>query len=96
MACSCDDALQIPVDDAVPLIFRTWRAGDRVALAGGNGSRKLQDWFTDRHIPGYARHQLPLLARGGQRVATLLMYLREPEAGGETIFPETGIRCGSG
>jgi prolyl 4-hydroxylase len=33
-----------------------------------------------------------LLARGGQRVATLLMYLREPEAGGETIFPETGMR----
>jgi prolyl 4-hydroxylase len=33
-----------------------------------------------------------LLARGGQRVATLLMYLREPEAGGETIFPETGLR----
>ncbi len=33
-----------------------------------------------------------LLARGGQRVATLLMYLREPEAGGETIFPEIGLR----
>ncbi len=33
-----------------------------------------------------------LLARGGQRIATLLMYLREPERGGETTFPELGLR----
>jgi prolyl 4-hydroxylase len=33
-----------------------------------------------------------LLARGGQRVATLLMYLREPERGGETTFPDLGLR----
>ncbi|MFZ2752205.1 MAG: 2OG-Fe(II) oxygenase [Lysobacteraceae bacterium] len=52
----------------------------------------------DRYEPHYdyfdpAGDAAPtLLARGGQRVATLLMYLREPEAGGETIFPETGLR----
>ncbi len=33
-----------------------------------------------------------LLARGGQRIATLLLYLREPERGGETTFPELGLR----
>jgi prolyl 4-hydroxylase len=33
-----------------------------------------------------------LLARGGQRIATLLIYLREPESGGETIFPHVGLR----
>lgn len=33
-----------------------------------------------------------LLARGGQRVATLLIYLREPERGGETTFPDLGLR----
>lgn len=33
-----------------------------------------------------------LLARGGQRIATLLMYLREPERGGETTFPDLGLR----
>jgi prolyl 4-hydroxylase len=33
-----------------------------------------------------------LLARGGQRVATLLIYLREPEGGGETVFPDLGLR----
>jgi prolyl 4-hydroxylase len=33
-----------------------------------------------------------LLARGGQRIATVLMYLREPESGGETTFPDLGLR----
>ena len=32
-----------------------------------------------------------LLARGGQRVATLIMYLAEPEAGGATVFPDLGL-----
>jgi prolyl 4-hydroxylase len=31
------------------------------------------------------------LKRGGQRVATLLMYLKTPEEGGETFFPESGL-----
>ena len=29
-----------------------------------------------------------VLKQGGQRVATLIMYLREPESGGDTWFPE--------
>ncbi|MCH1627056.1 2OG-Fe(II) oxygenase [Ferdinandcohnia quinoae] len=29
--------------------------------------------------------------RGGQRVATFLMYLNDVEAGGETVFPKAGI-----
>ena len=32
-----------------------------------------------------------LLARGGQRVATLIMYLQEPERGGATTFPDASI-----
>jgi prolyl 4-hydroxylase len=37
--------------------------------------------------PGSAVHT----ARGGQRVATLIVYLNDVEEGGETIFPEAGL-----
>jgi len=32
-----------------------------------------------------------ILKRGGQRVATLVMYLNHPEAGGGTTFPDVGL-----
>jgi prolyl 4-hydroxylase len=32
-----------------------------------------------------------VLARGGQRVATLIVYLHAPARGGATIFPEVGL-----
>lgn len=32
-----------------------------------------------------------ILRRGGQRVATLVMYLNTPQAGGATIFPDIGL-----
>lgn len=33
----------------------------------------------------------PFLARGGQRVASLVMYLNTPQAGGGTNFPDAGF-----
>lgn len=44
------------------------------------------DWF-DPNKPGSAKH----LERGGQRVATTIMYLAAPTLGGATTFPKTGI-----
>jgi prolyl 4-hydroxylase len=32
-----------------------------------------------------------ILARGGQRVATVILYLHQPAAGGDTVFPEVGL-----
>ena len=44
------------------------------------------DYF-DPSQPGAAS----ILARGGQRVATLIMYLSSPERGGGTVFPDAGL-----
>ncbi|MBQ0961840.1 2OG-Fe(II) oxygenase [Ideonella sp. 4Y11] len=44
------------------------------------------DYFDPSH-PGTAT----ILARGGQRVGTLVMYLNTPEAGGGTTFPDAGL-----
>lgn len=45
-----------------------------------------QDWF-DPTQPGYAA----ITATGGQRIASLVIYLNTPEAGGGTAFPEIGL-----
>jgi len=34
-----------------------------------------------------------ILRRGGQRVATVVIYLNEPEAGGATVFPDAQFEC---
>ena len=44
------------------------------------------DYF-DPEQSGTARQ----LARGGQRVGTLVIYLREPQGGGATTFPDVGL-----
>lgn len=45
------------------------------------------DYF-DQETTGGSTH----FNRGGQRVATILMYLNTPEEGGETIFPTADIK----
>lgn len=44
------------------------------------------DWF-DPEQPGFAA----ITAKGGQRVASVVMYLNTPETGGGTAFPEIGL-----
>ncbi len=45
------------------------------------------DYF-DPGEPGTAA----ILRRGGQRVASLIMYLQEPDEGGATVFPDIGLK----
>jgi len=54
--------------------------------APGAQYRPHYDYF-DPHEPGTPT----ILKRGGQRVATLVMYLQEPEQGGATTFPDIGL-----
>jgi prolyl 4-hydroxylase len=53
----------------------------------GNEYRPHFDWF-DPSLPGPRKH----LERGGQRVATMIMYLSDVEQGGGTSFPEIGLQ----
>ncbi|MBB5019151.1 prolyl 4-hydroxylase [Chitinivorax tropicus] len=43
------------------------------------------------YFPPNESGSAPHLANGGQRVSTLVMYLNDVEAGGETIFPDAGM-----
>ena len=44
-------------------VIRTRRPGDRIRPFGSSGSRKLQDYLTDRRIPEPFRDRIPLLCR---------------------------------
>jgi prolyl 4-hydroxylase len=48
--------------------------------------RPHHDYFDPKH-PGTP----PVLARGGQRVGTLVTYLNTPKRGGATIFPDVDL-----
>ena len=48
--------------------IRAWREGDRIRPLGLNGSKTLQDLFTDSGVPRSLRKQLPVLV-AGERIA---------------------------
>ena len=50
------------------LEVRTWRAGDRFVPLGMSRSKKLQDFFVDKHVPRRERAHIPLVLSGDQIV----------------------------
>jgi len=88
-------------DELVARIERRIAALLRWPLARGEGLQVLHyapgaryephhDYF-DPAQPGTAR----IVERGGQRVATVVMYLNTPQRGGATTFPEVGLEVGA-
>lgn len=67
-----------PVEKAEGLQIQRYEAG--------NEYRPHYDWF-DPAMPGPRKH----LERGGQRVATFVLYLSDVERGGSTAFPGLGL-----
>jgi prolyl 4-hydroxylase len=72
------DLVQIPVERGEPLQILHYQPG---------GEYKPHFDYFDPAQPGNEA----VLKHGGQRVATLVMYLNDVEAGGSTVFPEVGL-----
>lgn len=51
---------------APPLEVRPWRPGDRMRPLGLDGTKSLQDLFTDRKVPKATRHRLPVVLSEGE------------------------------
>lgn len=42
-------------------VFSYWQEGDWIRPLGAPGKKKLQDWFTDHHVPVDLKHMIPLV-----------------------------------
>lgn len=57
---------EVPAGFTDGCVIRTRRPGDRIRPFGCSGSRKLQDYLTDRHVDEPFRDRIPLLCRGNE------------------------------
>ncbi len=57
---------------ALPLTVRSWQAGDRMRPSGLEGSKKLQDIFTDRKIRREERLRSPVLADSTGKILAVI------------------------
>ena len=62
------DALLSPRAIEQPLTIRAWRHGDRMRPAGLEGTKTLQDVFTDNKVPREEREGIPVVESGGEIV----------------------------
>ncbi len=51
----------VALADDCMLEVRAWQPGDRFKPIGAPGTKKLKDWFIDRHIPQQERKHLPVV-----------------------------------
>jgi prolyl 4-hydroxylase len=72
------DLVQYPEENGEPIQILHYEPG---------GEYKPHYDYFDPRQPGNEQ----VLTQGGQRIATLVMYLNDVEAGGSTVFPEVGV-----
>ena len=60
------DALLSPKTVSEPLTIRAWRQGDRMRPAGLDGTKTLQDLFTDNKVPREERDRVPVIECAGE------------------------------
>jgi tRNA(Ile)-lysidine synthase len=51
---------------STPLEIRAWRSGDRMRPLGLDGTKSLQDLFTDQKVPRDARARVPIVVSDGE------------------------------
>ena len=62
-------AILDPVTVGGDLKVRAWRDGDRIRPLGMDGTKTLQDLFTDNGVPRSLRHRLPIVTARGEQIA---------------------------
>ena len=53
--------LILDADKAGAVVEGRWESGDWIRPLGAPGRKKMQDWFTDHHIPADEKPFVPLL-----------------------------------
>lgn len=86
-------------DSVVSRIERRIALVSSLPQANGEGLQVLRYSNGQRYTPHFDYFHDDLNSQresGGQRIATVLMYLSTPEEGGETVFPAAGVRVAGG
>lgn len=73
----------------LPLTVRNRRPGDRLRPLGSPGSRKLQDVFVDRKVPGIARDRVPLVVDRAGRIVWVVGHAIAEDC--RVTRPESGM-----
>jgi tRNA(Ile)-lysidine synthase len=69
---------------------RAWREGDRMRPLGLDGTKSLQDLFTDRKVPRSLRHVLPVV-EAGDRIAWIAGVAVSEEFAAKPGAPESAV-----
>jgi len=73
----------------LPLCVRTRRAGDRIKLPAGDGTKKIKDVFIEQKVPRRLRDKIPLVVDAAGRIIWVAGYRLAGgvAAGAETVRP---------